>query len=67
MSADGRTVLCAAFEVYQCELVQDAEKFAAKTIDGALAKELFAKLGIEKSVQENEIARKKCCAIRRFV
>ena len=49
------------------------QRFAATTLDGALAKALFAKLGIEKSVQESDIAeiaemaRKKCCLIRRLV
>ena len=49
------------------------KKFAATTLDGALAKALLAKLGIEKSVQESDIAeiaemaRKKYCLIHRFV
>jgi hypothetical protein len=48
------------------------QRFAATTFDGALAKALFAKLGIEKSVQESDIAeiaemaRKKYCLIRRL-
>ena len=49
------------------------KRFAATTLDGALAKALFAKLGIGKSVQESDIAeiaemvRKRCCRIHRLV
>jgi hypothetical protein len=46
------------------------KRFAVTTIDGALAKALLAKLGIEKSAQESDIAemaRKKHCLIRRLV